>query len=73
MLVIKRNLYSNRLAEGLSALRELTSPDHLMAPVDPTLRMARAGAKAGGISQAKARMIYTAMLHAWTEQKPREN
>jgi len=69
-MVIKKNPYSESLMRGLQAVNDLTAPDYMLCPVDPTATMAMAGAAAGDISPAKARDIYMAMVHAWTLQAP---
>lgn len=69
-MVIKKNPYSDRVIRGLQAVSELTAPDYVVCPVDPTATMAAAGARAAKISQAKARQVYLAMVHAWALQAP---
>jgi len=69
-MVIKKNPYSESLMRGLQAVNDLTAPDYILCPVDPTATMAMAGAEVGRVTAAQAREIYMAMMHAWTLQAP---
>ncbi|MEQ9574959.1 MAG: hypothetical protein RLN77_05190, partial [Rhodospirillales bacterium] len=60
----KSNRPSPNLEMALTELEELVDLGVKFVPVQPSLAMIQAGARAGGIDEALAAKIYRAMLEA---------
>ncbi len=64
---IKNNPYSDNLARALRAVAELSTPDYILAPLDPTPDMQHAGAVEGNVTPEQAAHIYRRMIATWAD------
>ncbi len=67
-MVIKKNPYSDKLKEALQAVADISHPDYLTLPVEPTPEMLVAAGETTGLTPEQLRAAYHAMVLAWSDE-----
>ncbi len=63
--MVKNNHYSESLSAALEAVRDISHPDYLTLPLEPTPAMLVAAGQTTGLTPEQLREAYRALIEAW--------
>jgi hypothetical protein len=64
-MVVKKNMYSESLSAALEAVGDISHPDYMSLPLEPTPAMLVAAGLTTGMTPEQLRQAYQALVEAW--------